>query len=117
MINNNQSEQQTAHDSLEEIEKLRVEKLVMERMIIKLRNDIVQVQGAIELALSMLSGSKAEEESWVRGMLKAIDDKVSTATMDNSDEFLRHLRSCSEEVSKWPVWKQQGADVTKFQKE
>lgn len=114
MTNNNQKEQPTTYDTREEIEKLRVEKLVMERMIIKLRNDIVQVQSAIQLSLSMIS--RKEEDLWAAGMLKAINEKVSTNTMSNSDEFLDHLQSCSEEISKWPAWKQRGADVTKFQR-
>lgn len=29
--------------------------------------------------------------------------------------LLEHCKSCSEEVAKWPEWKQRGADVTKFQ--
>lgn len=29
--------------------------------------------------------------------------------------LLEHCQNCSEEVAKWPEWKQHGADVTKFQ--
>lgn len=37
--------------------------------------------------------------------------KVNPALSD----LLEHCKRCSEEVAKWPAWKQHGADVTKFQ--
>lgn len=48
--------------------------------------------------------------------------KIATANPDLHgtvepalSDLLEHCKLCSEEVAKWPEWKQRGADVTKFQ--
>lgn len=34
--------------------------------------------------------------------------------VDMDSNFIKHIQKCSEEVAKWPEWKQRGSDVTQF---
>lgn len=61
------------------------------------KNRIMQAEGAIELALSVLGGEKDKE--WAVGMLKAIGTKLSTKTDSftllsmNSQEPIAHMKA------------------------
>lgn len=92
-------------------EKAETELATMELAVKKLRNDIVQVEGALDLATSMVDNTLYP---WAAGMLCAIQSKITIKDTSKDDSFTSFLKQCSEQVKTWPRWKQDGADVTKF---